>query len=339
MSATAMGMGKMKRFMMGVAALAVISGCASTSISRPAEFSFDETQPSNRFAVNYKRIKALHQDFGKTADKLSKESRILNTLTVAGATATLAFTGFDAHADNIIASTLVTSVAGASATQLKPGNRAAFRVKGMLALRCIAAKADSLTALERQNERQLGAAFQVANSIGASFAVDGAGFYNMPNSSSSAYEALTTRLFLAAGIARRFDSPSPGLIAAMSRAEAARAKLALGIKAEREAFSTMSTAIDQVEAAIYGEAPPSMKGLLEAIAKVEFPSTAAPQGTAGPAGGSESLDDTEKAELARADGELIAVLEYLSDQAELLSPEQSVSLVKGMTACTASVAQ
>lgn len=339
MSATAMGMGKMKRFMMGVAALAVVSGCASTSISRPADVRFNQSQMGSRFSANYQRIEALHQDFGKTADELSKESRILNTLTVAGATATLAFTGFDAHADNIIASTLVTSVAGASATQLKPGNRAAFRVKGMLALRCIAAKADSLIDLDEQNKQQLDEAFQVASSIGVSFAVSESGFYNMLNSGSNAYEALNTQLSLATSIARRFDSPSPGLVAAMSRAEAARAKLALGIKAEREAFSTMSTAIDQVEAAIYGEAPPSMKGLLEAIAKVEFPSTAAPQGTAGPAGGSESLDDTEKAELARADGELIAVLEYLSDQAELLSPEQSVSLVKGMTACTASVAQ
>ncbi len=354
MSATAMGMGKMKRFMMGVAALAVVSGCASTSISRPADVSFNQLQTDSRFAANYRRIAALHTDFGKTADKLSRESRILNTLTVAGATATLAFTGFDAHADNIIASTLVTSVAGASATQLKPGNRAAFRVKGMLALSCIAAKADSLIALERLNEETLNATLAIGHASkivvvdtqvdafmkdndaneekGVSYSVAKLKEYT---SSISAFDALNSQLFLVTGLARKVDSPSAELVAAITKADAARTKLALGIKAEREAFSTMSAAIDVVESAVYGEKPPSVAGLIDAISKVEFPAApSAPTGSSSlSAAAGEDGGDTP------SENDYIVALEFLTGQAELLAPEQSASLVKGMTACTASVAQ
>ena len=345
MSATAMGMGKMKRFMMGVAALAVVSGCASTSISRPADVRFNQSQMGSRFSANYQRIEALHQDFGKTADELSKESRILNTLTVAGATATLAFTGFDAHADNIIASTLVTSVAGASATQLKPGSRAAFRVKGMLALRCIAAKADSLTALERQNEGSVSAAMSVGHSSEVwgvkehvnSLMSTGYSFNKLENyaQTAGAYEALNSQLFVVTGLARKVDPPSAELVAAITKADAARTKLALGIKAEREAFSTMSAAIDAVETAVYSEKPPSVSGLIEAISKVEFPAApSAPTGSAS-GGGPAALIATSPP----SENDYIVALEFLTGQAELLAPEQSATLVKGMTACTASVAQ
>lgn len=332
------------------AVCAMLAGCASTAVITPAPITLSSTQSTSRFSTNYIRIQQLDAEFSGFAKDLSDESRILNTLTVAGATATLAFTGFDAHADNILASTLVTGVAGASANQLKPAERAMFRVKGMLALRCISAKADSLIALDQQNAQSVNSALlsghsagilivkqQVNTLAGSAIGVTGLAPANVATLTrlTGAYELLNSQLFVASQLARAIQNPSPELVAALARADAARTKLTLGIKAEREAFSTMSGAIDSVETSVYSETPPSVTGLIDAISKVEFPTAPAAPGPASSAGGMGAL----MGGVVSTQNEYITALEFLSAQAELLAPEESVSLVKGMTACTANLAQ
>ena len=309
------------------------TGCASTSIAIPEKIEISEIKKDGRFGANYSRIETLHNELSGMAKDLNNESRALNTLTVTAGAATLAFAGFDAHPDNTIASTLVAGISGATANQLKPGQRAAFRVKGMLALRCIQSKADAFLDVDAQGVRAVNSAL-LSGAIQEVYVIKtlvaSTGVFSNSEEYIGPYYVLDDILFLMLNEATSLSGEE--IKTAMMKAGAARTKLALGIKADREAFGAMSDAISVVEQAIYSEEAPSIQGLMEAIAKIEFPDAAAAPSEGGNGAGLAGSPDPE---------EIVRAMEYLSGVAESLSAQMELkaTYVKGMTACAAGMAQ
>lgn len=320
----------------------LLASCASTGISVPGEMDLSDQQKSGRFAANYVSLERLYNDLQKDAEKFQNEGRALNGLSATAATATLAFASFDAHADNILASTLVGGVSGATATQLKPGSRARLRVKGMAALSCIAGKAAAFEDATARANQRLNAGMASAGGFGLMGTLQAnrlTGFTASSATGRSSYDVLDDLLYIFISIAQANGTPTDALQTAIATAQDRRAKLALGIKAQNEAFSRMADAIEAVRTAVEKETPPSISALLEAISKVEIP-TASPTPPAGSALAQAQLfgGPIQGQAITPGPNELAVLLGFLSSKVDQLDPEMDATIVKGMTACVAEMA-
>lgn len=326
----------MKRYIVSIIALCLTS-CASVGITTPGELNLSPSQYNDtRFSANYVKLKDLHDELRVAASKFSRDSTLLNGLSATAATATLGFAGFKAHPDNTLASTIIGGVSGASATQLKPGNRARLRVKGMSALSCIASRADTFRDLTNRSNQRLNAGLASASVVGPLRNLRSGTLRNYTAGSAagrSSYDVLDDLLYLFMAIAQDINNPSDALKTALASAQESRTKLALGIKAHNEAFDAMSNAIEAVRIHINQEQPPSIKDLVDAISKIELPKAPEP-----PAAGSGATGFAAFGVAGVNSDELAVLLGFLSSKVDQLTPELDASTVQGMKACVAELA-
>ncbi len=346
----------MKYNILGLSSL-LLASCASTGISTPPTFKLSADQYCNvskntncdaRFNVNYTKLKNLHNNLHRDATALAREGTFINGITASAAAMVLAFAGFEAHPNNIKASAIISAAGVATATQLKPFDRARLRIKGMSALTCIAGKADTFRDLTSRSNQILNTGLQELNKILLVSGYDKNSVIYMAAQKSttnsridrSGYDVLDDLLFLFLTKAQNEATPTNTLKAVIPVAQQSRTKLALGIKAQNEAFCAMSNAIELVRIAIDNETPPSLTQLVEALSKVELPK--APIAPI-----AESTDEGVKIALgefvfqwvkdkskARADG-LAIILAFLVSKVNQLTPELDATTVRGMTTCVA----
>lgn len=318
-----------------------LSGCAAVGTFKPTKFTPTLDQQNSRYSSLYSEIAQLTSSYAEQADKLGDSSSALNTVSTASAVATLAFAGFDAHPDNLLASTILGGTSGAASRTLTPGTRAQLRSKAVDALRCVASRADTL--LDRQDQLASG----VSLSSFRNDAIVSASWASVA-SATDGYEALDLWLYIFMSAGQAVPEPSDALVSAIASAQSSREKLAAGIKAQTISFDSMSRAIGTVRTAIENEAPPSVALLVELISKIELPKATPPPGEGGAgtdvADALDTLNSFGLASQQRIDAEnslhasdrqITLALGLLSQRVDILSPEFDLEIVNGMTACVA----